>query len=250
MQFRRSFRALALYFCAVLAALAADFRPGVVLVKFHPDATADDIAELQSRKGLRLTKHIRLFGIYAYAYDDAKAGPAEFAAELAKEPIVQTAEPDFVRELKAVDPEYPNQWSLHNTGQVVNGKSGPAGIDIRWPEANLVYKPKSPLIVGVIDSGVTLLHPDLVASIHAKTSESANGFNGIDEDGNGVIDDLWGYDWYDLDPLPLDQNGHGTLVASIIAGTIGNGEGIAGITNSVKIRGYRVFNQFGRSGQP
>ena len=250
MQFRRSFRALALYFCAVLAALAADFRPGVVLVKFHPDATADDIAELQSRKGLRLTKHIRLFGIYAYAYDDAKAGPAEFAAELAKEPIVQTAEPDFVRELKAVDPEYPNQWSLHNTGQVVNGKSGPAGIDIRWPEANLVYKPKSPLIVGVIDSGVTLLHPDLVASIHAKTSESANGFNGIDEDGNGLIDDLWGYDWYDLDPLPLDQNGHGTLVASIIAGTIGNGEGIAGITNSVKIRGYRVFNQFGRSGQP
>ena len=250
MQFRRSFRALALYFCAVFAALAADFRPGVVLVKFHPDATADDIAELQTRKGLRLTKHIRLFGIYAYAYDDAKAGPAEFAAELAKEPIVQTAEPDFVRELKAVDPEYPNQWSLHNTGQVVNGKSGPAGIDIRWPEANLVYKPKSPLIVGVIDSGVTLLHPDLVASIHAKTSESANGFNGIDEDGNGLIDDLWGYDWYDLDPLPLDQNGHGTLVSSIIAGTIGNGEGIAGITNSVKIRGYRVFNQFGRSGQP
>ena len=250
MSLRSGLRCLFLYLCAVVAAFAADFRPGMVLVKYHPDATEADIAELQSRKGLRLTKHIKLFGIYAYAYDAATTGPVEFSRELAKEPIVETAEPDHVRELKALDPEYPKQWSLRNTGQVVNGKSGPAGFDIRWPEANLLYKPKSTLVVGVIDSGVTLLHPDLVGSVHVKTSESINGFNGIDEDGNGLIDDFWGYDWYDLDPLPTDQHGHGTLVSSIIAGTIGNGQGIAGITNSVKIRGYRVFDQFARGGKP
>lgn len=76
MSLRSGLRCLFLYLCAVVAAFAADFRPGMVLVKYHPDATEADIAELQSRKGLRLTKHIKLFGIYAYAYDAATTGPA------------------------------------------------------------------------------------------------------------------------------------------------------------------------------
>ena len=243
------------YFVFVLvycvSVVAAEYRPGVLLVKYRPGVDDVAIAELQVRKGLTLNKKIKLFGIYVYSFDEAKGTPVDYGAEIVREAIVLNAEPDLIREAKAADPEYTNQWSLHNTGQAVNGKSGAAGIDIRWPEANLIYRPKSTLLVGVVDSGITLLHPDLIGSIHAKELESGPGFNnGIDDDLNGLIDDIWGYDWYSLDPLPLDQNGHGTLVASIIAGTIGNGKGISGITNNVKIRAFRTFDQFGRGGLP
>lgn len=234
-----------------VSVVAAEYRPGVLLVKYRPGTDDVAIAELQVRKGLTLNKKIKLFGIYVYSFDEAKGTSVDYGTEIAREAIVLNAEPDLIREAKAADPEYANQWSLHNTGQTVNGKSGAAGIDIRWPEANLIYRPKSTLLVGVVDSGITLLHPDLVGSIHAKEAESGSFFNnGIDDDLNGLIDDIWGYDWYSIDPLPLDQNGHGTLVASIIAGTIRNGQGVSGITNSVKIRAFRVFDQFGRGGQP
>ena len=245
------FRAIALLLILCATAFSAEYRPGVVLVKYRPGTDDAAITELQARKGMTLTKKIKLFGIHVYSFDEARGTSVAFAEEVAREAIVLNAEPDLVREAKAADPEYPNQWSLNNTGQLVNGKTGPAGIDIRWPAANLIYQPKSTLLVAVIDSGVTLLHPDLAGSIHSKPGESGSAFNnGIDDEQNDLIDDVWGYDWYSQDPLPLDQNGHGTLVASIIAGTIGNGKGISGITNSVKVRSFRIFDQFGRGGRP
>jgi subtilisin family serine protease len=78
----------------------------------------------------------------------------------------------------------------------------------------------------------------------------SNGLSGFDDDGNGYIDDYIGYDFFSPGVLAADENGHGTLVASIIAGKVNNGIGGAGISPSARIMALRVFDQFGRSGTP
>lgn len=235
---------------AALCHAADDAEPGVVLVKFRTTANADDIRRVETAHGLTLRKEIKLFRIRTYTYEGDEA-PLAKSARIATDPAVEVAEPNWVRTLKAVDPEYSKQWYLKNTGQSVDGYSGPSGYDIRWEAARQRFVERGKVRVAVIDSGVALTHKDVTGSVHTKISETIGDYdNGVDNDGNGLVDDVWGYDWYDLDSVPLDQHGHGTQVAGVIGATIGNGEGGAGITNSVEIRSYRVFNQFGRGGLP
>lgn len=236
---------------AVAASLSAqEAEPNVILVKFRQEASPADISGVESRHGLIFRDEIKLFRIRSYRYE-GELSPADKSSQVAAEPAVEIAEPNWARTLKSADPEYANQWYLKNTGQAVDGYTGPAGVDIRWEGARQRFVERAKIRVAVVDSGVAILHKDLIPSIHVKSAEVSGGYgNLVDNDGNELVDDVWGYDWYDLDGLPLDQNGHGTMVAGVIGATIGNGEGVAGITNSVEIRAYRVFNQFGRSGVP
>ena len=242
--------ALLLVIFSVVCRAADDAEPGVVLVKYKVSASADDIRRVETTHGLTLRDEIKAFRIRIYKYEGEEA-PSVKSLRVAADTSVEVAEPNWVRTLKSADPEYANQWYLKNTGQSVDGYTGPSGYDIRWEGARARFVERGKVRVAVIDSGVALTHKDLEDSIHLKDAESVGGyFNGVDNDGNGLVDDVAGYDWYDLDATPLDQNGHGTMVAGVIGATIGNGEGGAGITNSVEIRAYRVFNQFGRTGVP
>ena len=242
--------AIVLVLLSVACRAAEEAEPGVVLVKFRSSATADDIRRVEAAHGLSLRKEIKTFRIRIYTYQGDEV-PLAKSARVATDSAVEVAEPNWVRTLKAVDPEYGNQWYLKNTGQAVDGYSGPSGFDIRWEGARQRFVERAKVRVAVIDSGVAFLHKDLVGSIHTKSAEVVGGFaNQVDNDGNQLVDDVWGYDWYDQDGYPLDQNGHGTMVAGVIGATIGNGEGGAGISNSVEIRAYRVFDQFARGGVP
>ena len=101
---------------------------------------------------------------------------------------------------------------MHNTGQT--GGTPDAAIDA--PEAWNLFTGNKQIIVGVVDSGVNYTHPDLAANIWVNTAE-LNGLPGVDDDGNGYIDDVYGYDFVNQDSEPEDTVGHGTHVA----GTIG-----------------------------
>ncbi|HNT08898.1 S8 family serine peptidase, partial [Methanoculleus sp.] len=125
------------------------------------------------------------------------------------------------------DPGFGNLWGLHNTGQAIIGINGTVGSDIDAPEAWSITTGSQDVIVAVIDTGVMYTHPDLAANIWRNPGEIPD--NGIDDDGNGYIDDVCGWDFYSDDNDPGDLNGHGTHCAGTIAAVGNNALGVAGV---------------------
>jgi hypothetical protein len=228
---------------------AEEFELGEVLIRYKPNATLSDRTTFEESEALILVSEILSIRVRLYQLPpgaDVSATVVRFTSV----PIVDFAEPNYHRETTAVsDPGYPLQWSLNNAGQDVNGAVGPADIDINWPEAMARFHGTTTVSVAVIDSGVALTHPDLFGVFFVNAAES-NGLSGFDDDGNGYIDDYIGYDFFSPDVLAADENGHGTLVASIIAGKVNNGIGGAGISPNARIMALRVMDQFGRGGAP
>ena len=139
------------------------------------------------------------------------------------------------------DPLYPNQWGLHNTEQ--NPFYGTGNADISAPLAWGATTGSSGVTVAVIDTGVDYTHPDLAANMWTNTKEIAG--NGIDDDGNGYIDDVKGWNFVSNNNDPMDDNGHGTHCAGTIAAVGNNGIGIAGVTWNCKIMPLKFLNSQG-----
>ena len=146
---------------------------------------------------------------------------------------VLSVEPDL-RVRKTVTPDdtlFSQQWHL----------SGNAGINA--PDAWDQTTGDSDQVVVVIDTGVDYNHPDLAANIWRNPNEIAA--DGIDNDNNGYIDDVFGINPADANSDPMDEDGHGTQVASIIAAVTDNAEGIAGVSWQTKILPCRFMDKNG-----
>ena len=129
-----------------------------------------------------------------------------------------------------------DQWALKRIGFTAAG-SGSSAWDIETGARN-------PVIVAVIDTGLDYFHPDLGRdNIWRNPKEVPNG---KDDDGNGYVDDMIGWNFVDRNNKPWDRAGHGTHVAGTIAAATGNGEGIAGINRGVRIMPLKVLNFIGR----
>lgn len=151
-------------------------------------------------------------------------------AILADDPEVEYAEPD--RPVEAYrypnDPSFPLLWGLNNSGQT----GGLADADIDATEAWDLATGDS-IIVGVIDSGVDTAHVDLRGNIWTNAGEIPG--NGVDDDDNGFVDDVHGWDFLNWDNDPFDDNSHGTHVAGTIAARGDNGIGVTGVSWSARI---------------
>ncbi len=164
------------------------------------------------------------------------------------------AEPDYIAYACATpnDPRFldGSLWGLHNTGQ----NEGVAGADIDAPEGWDIRHSADNVVVAVIDSGVRYTHEDIAANMWINPGETGpdvfgidRSVNGIDDDGNGYIDDVHGINAYLGNGIPMDNNGHGSHCAGTIGAVGDNGKGVVGVAWRVKIMALKFLGS-GASG--
>lgn len=140
------------------------------------------------------------------------------------------------------------QWALLNPGLPLGGKPGRKGYDIGITRVWDKWGGNDSMVIAVVDAGFHFAHPDLQGRWFVNKTE-ADGAPGIDDDGNGFVDDTTGWDFVEGDADVSDGNGHGTQVASIIAAGFDNGKGIAGMLPEAKVLPIRVLDAAGRGEQ-
>ncbi len=159
-----------------------------------------------------------------------------------KHAAVKVVEPNALLTLHVTpsDDRFGSLWGLNNTGQ----SGGTPDADIDAPEAWNITTGSRDVVIAVIDTGVDWTHPDLVANLWWNDREIPG--NGIDDDGNGFVDDVRGWDFVDNDADPMDINGHGTHVAGTIGAVGNNGFGVVGVSWNVTIMPLRFIGSNGR----
>ena len=211
---------------------------GSIIVGFEQGVSAAAKSDALTEAGVRWERSFPRIGAQLVSASPQRTAQAMRA--LSRDPRVAYAEPNSVLHVADVtpnDPFFTRLWGLHNTGQTVNWTAGTPDADIDAPAAWSVSTGSPDVVVAVIDTGVDTTHPDLAQNAWVNEGEDCSGCrtNGIDDDGNGYVDDWRGWDFANGDNNPADDNGHGTHVAGTVAATGNNGFGVAGVTWSSKI---------------
>ncbi len=175
--------------------------------------------------------------------------PVTVAKMYGSDENVQMAEPRYAIRSTAMpspalpsgipdDPGFSKQWNFNNTGQT----GGIAGIDIRlpdaWSAAEILGLNGKEVVVAVVDGGVSYNHEDLNANMWVNQKE-LNGVRGKDDDENGYVDDIYGYNFVSRSGGAISPEDHATHVAGIVAAVTNNGKGVSGVTGDPG-QGYKI----------
>ncbi|CCI12466.1 Similar to tr/Q12JK6/Q12JK6_SHEDO Peptidase S8 and S53 [Microcystis aeruginosa PCC 9806] len=224
----------------------APYAPNQLIVKFKKGIASTQVAQFKSLFGAVSTQTIKLTGAEIWKLSGSLS-VEKILAQYRSNPIFEYIEPDYILRKGTItpratfpnDPSFNQLWGLHNTGQ----SGGTPDADIDAPEAWDIQTGDPNLVIGVIDTGVDYNHPDLAGNIWTNPGEIAG--DGIDNDGNGYIDDIRGWDFAYNDNNPSDVDGHGTHVAGTIAGKGNNGVGVTGVAWNAKIMPLKFLNDQG-----
>ncbi|MBN1601842.1 MAG: choice-of-anchor D domain-containing protein [Chitinispirillaceae bacterium] len=175
------------------------------------------------RTGLKVASSRKAFLVTLA--DTTKEGVLKAVEMLKNEPSIAYVEPDYV--VKAIatpnDSYFSQLYAMFNNGQT----GGTVDADIDATDVWDRHTGNRSILIGIIDTGIDYVHPDLAANIWTNPGEIAN--NGIDDDNNGYTDDIHGWDFAYDDSNPTDGHYHGTHCAGTIAGVGNNGIGVAGV---------------------
>jgi len=220
-------------------AAKGEYHPKRVLVKFM--ATATERETIRRHFGATLRHNLPLFHMEVWDVPDTDQAFELYAQQSISG--IEYIERDYRLKLNSVpnDSDFDKLWGLHNTG----GWWKTEDIDIDAPEAweMLEDESLSKVVCAVVDTGVDYNHPDLTNNMWRNPREIPD--NKIDDDNNGFIDDLYGWDFINNDNNPMDDYGHGTHVAGTISAEGNNNIGVAGVdwSRSEKIMALKVMNQ-------
>lgn len=213
-----------------------DYVKGEVIVKYKKDVPDERINGLHQRMNAIKKRDIPNLRIQSVKIPDDMS-VEDAIAQYKNDPDVEYAEPNYIlRALATIpnDTNFTNLWGLNQASDA----------DIDAPEAWDITQGSSSVVVAVIDTGVAYNHPDLAANIWSNSGET-NCSDGIDNDGNGYIDDCRGWNFLDNSNDPTDYNSHGTHVAGTIAAIGNNGNGITGVMWNAQIMPLRFLGVSG-----
>ncbi|MBF2025303.1 MAG: S8 family serine peptidase [Oscillatoriales cyanobacterium C42_A2020_001] len=231
-----------------------EYAPGAILVKFGVGTTDEQIQSIAQTYGTTGIERFVPFRPESPSSLDQwrvlsfapEANLLEIRNAARKNVGIEAIGFDYILEADAKPTELyfsdHQLWGLDNNGQWISSIAGISDADIDAPEAWDIQQGSRNVVVAVIDSGVDYTHLDLISNIWVNPKEIPN--DKIDNDRNGYVDDVYGYDFGNKDSEPLDTNGHGTHVAGTIGATADNGNAL-GVSPKVSIMALKIEDNEG-----
>lgn len=241
------FSLLLLAFSSSQAQTFQNYSEGELIVKYKTKMKNTQKASLKLAYNVESSRSLNLINAEVWEIEDDLM--TQTINLLNNDPNIEYAEPNYT--LYAIegiqglgvftsgDPRVDDLWSLNNEGQT----GGTFDADIDAFEAWGATTGSEEIIIGVIDTGVDWTHEDLAQNMWINDGEIPG--NGIDDDSNGFIDDVYGYDFVNNDGNPMDDNYHGTHVAGTIAAVGDNDIGVAGVNWTAKIMALKFLDAGG-----
>ncbi|MEE9162609.1 MAG: S8 family peptidase [Candidatus Neomarinimicrobiota bacterium] len=186
------------------------------------------------------------FNVYTYAYGD-EDGRALLGLTTCEDDVMVEENPTWQAYVTPNDPHFAatGSWGQAYTDQWALQRIGFKALEDQASAWHLTTGTERPVVVAVIDTGIDLTHPDLhINNIWFNQKEIPG--NGRDDDNNGYIDDIMGWNFVHNINNPFDLVGHGTHVAGLIAARWNNGRGIAGINRGARIMVLKALNEVGK----
>lgn len=231
-----------------------DFVPGEIIVKFKENvqisvtldqdhvatglSTIDSLNEMFGINSIEKLDQTEtssfLSNVYKLKFPQDKS-ISSVLSEYLKDSNVEYAEPNFIYSICSLpnDPYFSKQWALNQSNDV----------DIDAPEAWDLETGIKNIVIAVVDSGIDYNHPDLKDNVWINKNEIPG--NNIDDDGNGFVDDVMGWNFTGNNNDPLDELGHGTHCSGIIGAVGNNSIGISGVCWNCSIMPVKVFGSSG-----
>jgi len=213
-------------------------RAGELIVRFRATVSEQEKNSSVENHGAHRSKKLRgdsgIEKLTIPANQDAESA----AAELRTNPAIEFVEPNYIvtkDDTTPNDPSFSQQWALHNS----LNQNADIGAMAAWDTTT----GSSSTVIAVIDSGIDFTHPDLANNEWTNTGEKAN--NHKDDDHDGLIDDVHGWDYITNSPTIKDEQGHGTAIAGIIASEGNNGTGTSGVMWHASLMSLRVLDGTG-----
>jgi subtilisin family serine protease len=239
------------FYRAVRLDASASYEPGIVLLRFLATANDAGVAGVFDAVPLTMAEEI-----WTSAMQDDGQDPVycmhttlpveEAVRQLTNHPAIAFAQPNYLYSALATanDPKFTDGslWGMYGDGSSPANLFGSQAAEA-WRDG---YTGSTDIVLGVIDTGVDINHPDLAANIWVNAREIPG--NGVDDDGNGYVDDLHGWDFYrnDNSVFDPDEHYHGTHVAGTMGALGNNGQGVAGVNWRVKIISAKFLGPGGR----
>lgn len=200
-------------------AVVVDAKPHVALIRDKKGDLCRKVRMLKRRQKIENSRHNRALPIRRVICEPNA--------------VMQANQESPVPTLIPNDPLLNQQWGFLQSN----------GININMPAAWAKYTGSKGIVVAVIDTGIDYNHPDLIDNIWTNEAEVAG--NGIDDDANGFVDDIHGYNFVSANGNPMDDHGHGTHCAGVIGAMSNNAQGVAGINWKVQLVAVKFLGASG-----